>query len=80
MTTLVLRGGRVIDPKQGVDRAADLVIRGGRIAEVIAPGQPAGNLGPAHSKSQRASSGARFTQPWLRGWPKLLCQKAEWSA
>ncbi len=41
---LVLRGGRVIDPKQGVDRPSDLVIREGRIAELIAPGQPAGNL------------------------------------
>ncbi len=44
MTTLVLRGGRVIDPKQKIDRPADLVIREGRVAEVIAPGQPAGNV------------------------------------
>jgi dihydroorotase len=42
--SLVLRGGRVIDPKEGVDRAADVVIRDGRIAELIAPGHPAGNL------------------------------------
>lgn len=44
MSALVLRGGRVIDPKQGIDRAADLVLRDGRIAEVIAPGQAAGNV------------------------------------
>jgi dihydroorotase len=41
---MVLRGGRVIDPKQGIDRPADLVLRDGRIAELIAPGQAAGNL------------------------------------
>ncbi|MBS1151374.1 MAG: dihydroorotase [Myxococcaceae bacterium] len=44
MSALVLRGGRVIDPLQGVDRAADLVIRDGRIAELIDPGQAVGNL------------------------------------
>lgn len=44
MNGLVIRGGRVLDPKSGVDRAADLVLRNGRIAELIAPGQPAGNL------------------------------------
>jgi dihydroorotase len=45
MSTLVLRGGRVIDPSgNGTDRLADLVIREGRVAELIAPGQPAGNL------------------------------------
>ena len=44
MSALVIRGGRVIDPKAGVDRAADLVLREGRISELIAPGQPAGNL------------------------------------
>lgn len=44
MSALVLRGGRVIDPRAGVDRPADLVVREGRISEVIAPGQAAGNL------------------------------------
>ncbi len=44
MTALVLRGGRVIDPKQGIDRAADLVLREGRIAELIEPGQATGNV------------------------------------
>lgn len=43
-TALVLRGGRVIDPRGGVDRVADLVVRDGRVAELIPPGQAAGNL------------------------------------
>ena len=36
---LVIRGGRVIDPAQGIDRVADLVIKDGRIAglDVAAP-------------------------------------------
>ncbi len=44
MTDLVIRGGRVLDPKAGVDRLADVVVRAGRIAELIVPGAPAGNL------------------------------------
>src|SRR5687767_11896538 len=37
MSELLIRGGRVIDPKNGVDRAADVLIREGKIAQ-IAPG------------------------------------------
>ena len=44
MTAMVLRGGRVIDPRQGVDRPADVVIRDGRISELLPPGQAVGNL------------------------------------
>jgi len=32
--TLILRGGRVIDPSQGMDRIADVVFRDGRVASV----------------------------------------------
>lgn len=31
---LILRGGRVIDPAQGLDRACDVGFRGGRVAEI----------------------------------------------
>ena len=31
---LVLRGGRVVDPSQGIDRLADVAFRDGRVAEV----------------------------------------------
>ena len=34
MTTIIIEGGRVIDPAQGIDRVADLLIEGGRIAAV----------------------------------------------
>ncbi len=44
MSATVLRGGRLLDPKGGVDREADLVLREGRIAELLAPGQPCGDL------------------------------------
>jgi dihydroorotase len=31
---LLVRGGRVIDPKHRVDKAADVVVTGGKIAEI----------------------------------------------
>ena len=34
MSTLLVRGGRLIDPKNQIDRQADLLIRDGRVAEV----------------------------------------------
>jgi dihydroorotase len=38
---LVLKGGRVIDPSQGIDAALDVVLEGGRVAELVprAPGR-----------------------------------------
>ena len=38
--------------------------------------QPGGRAGLVKWKRRWASSGARFTQPWLRTRPKLWCQKA----
>ncbi|MCX6361317.1 MAG: dihydroorotase, partial [Armatimonadetes bacterium] len=35
---LVLRGGRVVDPANGVDQPADVVINGDRIESVAEPG------------------------------------------
>ncbi len=35
---LVVRGARVFDPRSGIDAERDLVIRGGRIAEIAEPG------------------------------------------
>ncbi|MCC7274027.1 MAG: amidohydrolase/deacetylase family metallohydrolase [Alphaproteobacteria bacterium] len=40
MTDLVLKGGRVLDPGQGIDRMADVAFAGGRIA-AIGPDLPA---------------------------------------
>lgn len=41
MTALLIRGGRIIDPAQGVDRIGDLLIVDGRIAH-LAPGESPG--------------------------------------
>jgi dihydroorotase len=41
---LVLRGATVLDPVAGIDGVHDVVIRGGRIAELAAPGAEAGGL------------------------------------
>ena len=32
MTDLVLKGGHVIDPSQGIDRVRDVAFAGGRVA------------------------------------------------
>jgi dihydroorotase len=37
MTTLVLKGGRIIDPASGVDRQGDLLVQGGRIVGMDRP-------------------------------------------
>lgn len=43
MATLLIRGGRVVDPSQGIDRIDDLVVRDGQIVSVgHAGGQPLG--------------------------------------
>jgi dihydroorotase len=41
--SLLIKGGRLIDPAQKFDSEADLLIRDGRIAEIAAPGKLAGD-------------------------------------
>ena len=38
---ILIRGGRVVDPATGRDERADLVLEGGVIREICAPGQAA---------------------------------------
>ena len=45
MPTFLIRGGRVIDPGRDFDATADVVIEGGRVAAVVAPGQRPGRPG-----------------------------------
>jgi len=40
MATLILRGGRVLDPAQELDRPADLLLADGTVVEVLDPGAP----------------------------------------
>ena len=39
MKPLLIRGGRVLDPANNVDRAADLLLRDGKVAAIDAPGK-----------------------------------------
>ena len=40
--TLLITGGRVIDPSSGIDRDMDVLLVDGRVAELAAPGVSAG--------------------------------------
>jgi len=40
MATLVIRGGRIIDPSQNVDRVGDLVIEDGRVVGIDVRASP----------------------------------------
>ncbi len=48
---LIIRGGRVIDPSQGIDEVADLAIRRGKIAEVIKPTGAGGSAVPSDAQA-----------------------------
>jgi len=39
MTTLLIRGGHLIDPAAGVDVAKDILLKDGHVAEIAAPGK-----------------------------------------
>ena len=39
MTTLIIRGGQLIDPAAGIDTLKDILIKDGRVAEITAPGK-----------------------------------------
>jgi len=39
MTTLVIRGGHLIDPVAGVDALKDILLKDGRVAEIAGPGK-----------------------------------------
>ncbi|MDR1059091.1 MAG: dihydroorotase, partial [Treponema sp.] len=44
---IVIKGGRIIDPRSGLDGEGDLVIEGERIREIRIPGVPAADLSGA---------------------------------
>jgi len=39
MTTILIRGGRLLDPAAGVDAPKDILLKDGRVAEIGAPGK-----------------------------------------
>jgi dihydroorotase len=39
MTSLVVRGGHVVDPSAGIDAPKDILIKDGRVAEIAGPGK-----------------------------------------
>ena len=40
MSTVLLKGGHLIDPARGFDALADVVLRDGRVEEIAEPGNP----------------------------------------
>ena len=54
MSTILIRGGHLIDPAAGVDGLKDLVLRDGRVAEIVEPAK----MGKAQSpKGGKANAG-----------------------
>ncbi len=43
MESLLIKGGRLLDPAAGIDEPMDVLVRDGRVAEVTAPGELTGN-------------------------------------
>ena len=43
MTTILIRGGRLLDPAAGVDAAKDLLLKDGRVAEIAGHGKIKGS-------------------------------------
>ena len=39
MSTILIHGGHLIDPAAGIDALMDLVLRDGKVAEIVAPGK-----------------------------------------
>jgi dihydroorotase len=57
MSTLVIRGGHLLDPAAGVDAPKDLLLKDGRVAEIAAPGK----LKPAPGADVIDASGLTVT-------------------
>lgn len=60
---LLLTGGRVVDPANGVDRTLDLLIDGGRIASLLEPGERA-----AVDGARRIDVRGRIVAPGFVDW------------
>ena len=58
MQRTILKNGHVIDPAQGVDRIADVMIEGGKIAAV-------GRVGDAQGSEIVDVSGCYVTPGWI---------------
>jgi dihydroorotase len=52
MTSLLITGGRVIDPASNMDEVADMLIEDGRVSVIGAAWQPSG-LAPPHRRLRR---------------------------
>jgi dihydroorotase len=57
---LILEKGRVLDPSRGLDEEADVVVEGGRIAEV---GRGAGDRYPKNEAVRRLDASGRWVVP-----------------
>ena len=59
MDRTTLRGGRVIDPSQGIDGPFDLTIEGDRIVSL----EPVRHGSAAGRRARRGCHGARWSRP-----------------
>ena len=62
-TTIVIRGGRLIDPAAGVDAFKDVVLQGERVVEVAEPGQA--QAGGTHLQAQIIDATGLIVAPGL---------------
>jgi len=65
MSTLLIRGGHLIDPAAGVDAPRDIVLKDGRVAEVAEPGKTALGKGKASADLQIIDSKGLTVAPGL---------------
>lgn len=57
MSTILIRGGHLIDPAASIDGPMDMVLKDGRVTEVAAPGKTTVKAGNGRAGSGKAGSG-----------------------
>jgi dihydroorotase len=65
MTALAICGGRLVDPAAGVDAPKDILLKDGRVAEIVAPGKLKGTNGSASSDFQVLNAADMVVAPGL---------------
>jgi hypothetical protein len=79
---LLIKGGHVLDPAQGLDATLDIAVSGGKIAKIAAdiPEQDAARVleirGPGRTRaSPRSRTAARSASPTSASSPPTSCRR-----